>query len=186
MKKQILLIGSLLIMATIANAQVGKEFQGNYSFESDINLLINKWSKKSNLDSNQTITSTQTITIKTGVSKEEFKSPEEIEKMVNDTINKMVAEAMAKHGAGGEIVSSTNYSKSMVIYDDITVKANSIESSDKATGKNSVMFSFDDKDVEKVSDGYKITTKDGEVITLIRKDKKTLVIPERGLVLKKK
>ena len=74
----------------------------------------------------------------------------------------------------------------MVIYDDITVKANSIESSDKSTGKNSVMFSFDDKDVEKVSDGYKITTKDGEVITLIRKDKKTLVIPERGLVLKKK
>ena len=74
----------------------------------------------------------------------------------------------------------------MVIYDDITVKANSIESSDKATGKNSVMFSFDDKDVEKVSDGYKINTKDGEVITLIRKDKKTLVIPERGLVLKKK
>jgi hypothetical protein len=93
---------------------------------------------------------------------------------------------MAKFGAGGEIVSSTRYSKSMVIYDDITVKANSIESSDKATGKNSVMFSFDDKDVEKVSDGYKITTKDGEVITLIRKDKKTLVIPERGLVLKKK
>lgn len=74
----------------------------------------------------------------------------------------------------------------MVIYDDITVKANSIESSDKETGKNSVMFLFDDKDVEKVSDGYKINTKDGEVITLIRKDKKTLVIPERGLVLKKK
>ena len=74
----------------------------------------------------------------------------------------------------------------MVIYDDITVKANSIESADKETGKNSVMFLFDDKDVEKVSDGYKINTKDGEVITLIRKDKKTLVIPERGLVLKKK
>ena len=113
------------MMATIANAQVGKEFQGNYSFESDINLLINKWSKKSNLDSNQTITSTQTITIKTGVSKDEFKSPEEIEKMVNDTINKMVTEAMAKHGARGEIVSSTRYSKSMVIYDDIIVKVTS-------------------------------------------------------------
>ena len=95
MKKRILIVGSLLMMATIANAQVGKEFQGNYSFESDINLLINKWSKKSNLDSNQTITSTQTITIRTGVSKDEFKSPEEIEKMVNDTINKMVADRKA-------------------------------------------------------------------------------------------
>ena len=138
------------------------------------------------MDKNSNLNSTQTITIRTGASKDEFKSPEEIEKMVNDTINKMVEEAMAKHGAGGEIVSSTNYSKSMVIYDDIIVKANSIESSDKETGRKSVMFLFDDKGVEKISDGYKITTKDGEVITLIRKDKKTLVIPERGLVLKKK
>lgn len=182
MKKRILIVGSLLMMATIANAQVGKDFQGNYSFDRDVDLLLSKLSE--NLNSN--LNSTQTITIRTGASKDEFKSPEEIEKMVNDTINKMVTEAMAKHGAGGEIVSSTNYSKSMVIYDDITVKANSIESSDKETGKKSVMFSFDDKDVEKISDGYKITTKDGEVITLIRKDKKTLVIPERGLVLKKK
>ena len=180
MEKRILIVGSLLMMAIIANAQVGKEFQGNYSFESDVDLLLSKWSKKSNLDSNQT------ITIRTGISKDEFKSPEEIEKMMNDTINKMVAETMAKFGAGGEIVSSTRYSKSMVIYDDITVKANSIESSDKSTGKNSVMFLFDDKDVEKVSDGYKIKTKDGGVITLIRKDKQTLVIPEHGLVLKKK
>ena len=170
------------MMAIIANAQVGKEFQGNYSFESDVDLLLSKLSE--NLNSK--LNSTQTITIRTGISKDEFKSPEEIEKMMNDTINKMVAEAMAKHGAGGEIVSSTRYSKSMVIYDDIIVKANSIESSDKATGKNSVMFLFDDKDVEKVSDGYKIKTKDGEVITLIRKDKQTLVIPEHGLVLKKK
>ena len=182
MEKRILIVGSLLMMAIIANAQVGKEFQGNYSFESDVDLLLSKLSE--NLNSN--LNSTQTITIRTGISKDEFKSPEEIEKMMNDTVSKMVAEAMAKHGAGGEIVSSTRYSKSMVIYDDITVKANSIESSDKATGKNSVMFLFDDKDVEKISDGYKITTKDGEVITLIRKDKKTLVIPERGLVLKKK
>jgi hypothetical protein len=179
MKKQILLIGSLLMMVTtMVNAQVGKDFQGNYSFDRDVDLLLSKLSENLN--------STQTITIRTGISKDEFKSPEEIEKMMNDTVSKMVAETMAKFGAGGEIVSSTRYSKSMVIYDDITVKANSIESSDKATGKNSVMFSFDDKDVEKVSDGYKITTKDGEVITLIRKDKKTLVIPERGLVLKKK
>lgn len=182
MEKRILIVGSLLMMAIIANAQVGKEFQGNYSFESDVDLLLSKLSE--NLNSN--LNSTQTITIRTGISKDEFKSPEEIEKMMNDTVSKMVAEAMAKHGAGGEIVSSTRYSKSMVIYDDITVKANSIESSDKATGKNSVMFLFDDKDVEKISDGYKITTKDGEVITLIRKDKKTLVIPEHGLVLKKK
>lgn len=182
MEKRILIVGSLLMMAIIANAQVGKEFQGNYSFESDVDLLLSKLSE--NLNSN--LNSTQTITIRTGIYKDEFKSPEEIEKMMNDTVSKMVAEAMAKHGAGGEIVSSTRYSKSMVIYDDITVKANSIESSDKATGKNSVMFLFDDKDVEKISDGYKITTKDGEVITLIRKDKKTLVIPERGLVLKKK
>lgn len=183
MKKQILLIGSLLMMVTtMVNAQVGKDFQGNYSFDRDVDLLLSKLSE--NLNSN--LNSTQTITIRTGISKDEFKSPEEIEKMMNDTVSKMVAETMAKFGAGGEIVSSTRYSKSMVIYDDITVKANSIESSDKATGKNSVMFSFDDKDVEKVSDGYKITTKDGEVITLIQKDKKTLVIPERGLVLKKK
>lgn len=182
MEKRILIVGSLLMMAIIANAQVGKEFQGNYSFESDVDLLLSKLSE--NLNSN--LNSTQTITIRTGISKDEFKSPEEIEKMMNDTVGKMVAETMAKFGAGGEIVSSTRYSKSMVIYDDITVKANSIESSDKSTGKNSVMFSFDDKDVEKISDGYKITTKDGEVITLIRKDKKTLVIPERGLVLKKK
>ena len=48
------------------------------------------------------------------------------------------------------------------------------------------MFSFEDKDVEKISNVYKIKTKDGGVITLIRKDKQTLVIPERGLVLKKK
>ena len=170
------------MMAIIANAQVGKEFQGNYSFESDVDLLLSKLSE--NLNSN--LNSTQTITIRTGISKDEFKSPEEIEKMMNDTVGKMVAETMAKFGAGGEIVSSTRYSKSMVIYDDITVKANSIESSDKATGKNSVMFLFDDKDVEKISDGYKIKTKDGGVITLIRKDKQTLVIPERGLVLKKK
>lgn len=195
MKKRTLILGSLLMMvATMVNAQVGKDFQGNYSFDRDVNQLVSNWSKSSNLNSsqtitsnqNQTITTTQTIITRTGVSKEEFKSPEEIEKMINDTVNKMIAEARAKYGAGGEVVSSKSYSKLMVIYDDIIVKANSIESLDEKTGKKSVMFSFDDKGVEKISDGYKITTKDGEVITLIRKDKQTLVIPERGYVLKKK
>lgn len=195
MKKRVFILGSLLMMiATMVNAQISKDFQGNYSFDRDVNQLVSNWSKSSNLNSsqtitsnqNQTITTTQTIITRTGVSKEEFKSPEEIEKMINDTVNKMVAEAMAKHGSGGEIVSSTRYSKSWVIYDDIEIKANSIESSDKKTGKKSILFLFDDKGVEKISDGYKITTKDGEVITLIRKDKQTLVIPERGYVLKKK
>ena len=185
MKKRVLILGSLLMMiATMVNAQISKDFQGNYSLDRDKNLLISNWSKNSN--SNQTVTTTQTIITRTGVSKDEFKSLEEIDKMMNDTVNKMVAEAMAKHGSGGELVSSTRYSKSWVIYDDIEVKANSIESSDKATGKKSILFLFDDKGVEKISDGYKITTKDGEVITLIRKDKQTLVIPERGYVLKKK
>ena len=194
MKKRILIVGSLLLMATMANAQIGKDFQGNYSFDRDVNQLVSNWSKSSNLNSsqtitsnqNQTITTNQTIITRTGVSKEEFKSPEEIEKMINDTVNKMIAEARAKYGAGGEVVSSKSYSKLMVIYDDIIVKANSIESLDEKTGKSSVMYSFEDKDVEKVSNGYKITTKDGEVITLKRKDKQTLVIPERGLVLKMK
>ena len=194
MKKRILIVGSLLLMATMANAQIGKDFQGNYSFDRDVNQLVSNWSKSSNLNSsqtitsnpNQTITTTQTIITRTGVSKEEFKSPEEIEKMINDTVNKMIAEAMAKYGDGGEVVSSKSYSKLMVIYDDIIVKANSIESLDEKTGKKNVMFSFEDKDVEKISNGYKIKTKDGEVITLIRKDKQTLVIPERGYVLKMK
>lgn len=85
MKKRTLILGSLLMMvATMVNAQISKDFQGNYSLDRDKNLLISNWSKNSN--SNQTVTTTQTIITRTGVSKDEFKSLEEIDKMMNDTV----------------------------------------------------------------------------------------------------
>ena len=175
MKNKVFMLGSLLMMAaTMVNAQVDKDFQGNYSVNIDPSLLF------SNLSEN----SKQTVTIETGLSKER-KSSEEIEKMALEAATELSAEVVSEMKEVKKVTTEVVRKGSRAI-SGIIVKANSIESFDKATGKSSVMYSFEDKDVEKVSNGYKITTKDGEVITLIRKDKQTLVIPERGFVLKKK
>ena len=175
MKKRVLVVGSILMMAvTMVNAQVDKDFQGNYSVNIDPSLLF------SNLSEN----SKQIVTIETGLSKER-KSSEEIEKMALEAATELSAEVVSEMKEVKKVTTEVVRKGSRAI-SGIIVKANSIESFDKATGKSSVMFSFDDKDVEKVSNGYKIKTKDGEVITLIRKDKQTLVIPERGFVLKMK
>ena len=175
MKNKVFMLGSLLMMAaTMVNAQIGKDFQGNYSVNIDPSLLF------SNLSEN----SKQTVTIETGLSKER-KSSEEIEKMALEAATELSAEVVSEMKEVKKVTTEVVRKGSRAI-SGIIVKANSIESFDKATGKSSVMYSFEDKDVEKVSNGYKITTKDGEVITLIRKDKQTLVIPERGFVLKMK
>ena len=86
-----------MMMATMVNAQISKDFQGNYSLDRDKNLLISNWSKNSN--SNQTVTTTQTIITRTGVSKDEFKSLEEIDKMMKEAEANKEADAKRKEEA---------------------------------------------------------------------------------------
>jgi len=182
MKKKTLILGSLLMMAaTMVNAQVGKDFQGNYSVNIDPSLLLSNWTENAN--------SKQTITIETGMSKERKSSEEiekEVEKKMEETVTKLFSEELKKMGGTQNAkVTMEGKSKSIII-SEIIITANTIESLYEKTGKRTVMYSFKNENVKKITDGYEIKTDEDEVITLIRKDKQTLVIPESGFVLKKK
>lgn len=189
MKKKTLILGCLLMMmATMVNAQVGKDFQGNYSLDIDVDLFNNIFTNKLFTDSLPG-NSKQRVIIATGMSKDR-KSPEEIkdevEKKVKETVTKLFSEEQEKMGGTQNAkVTMEGKSKSIII-SEIIITANTIESLYEKTGKRTVMYSFKNENVKKITDGYEIKTDEDEVITLIRKDKQTLVIPERGFVLKKK
>ena len=130
MKKRVFALGSLLMMAaTMVNAQVGKDFQGNYSVNIDPSLLLSNWTENAN--------SKQTITIETGTSKER-KSSEEIEKMALEAATEFSAEVMSETKGVKKVTTEVVRSESGVM-SEIIVKANSIESSDKKNGKKREM-----------------------------------------------
>ena len=192
MNKKTLILGSLIVMATtMVNAQVGKDFQGNYSLDIDENLLNNIFTNKLFADS-LSENSKRKVIIKTRMSKErkERRSPEEIkeevEKKVQGTVTKLFSEELEKMGGTQNAKVTMEGKFKSIIISEIIITANTIESLYEKTGKRTVMYSFKNENVKKITDGYEIKTDEDKVITLIRKDKQTLVIPERAYVLKKK